>query len=1041
MRSFVRFAVDYPITVTMAFLAVILLGYISFGKLGMDLFPDLNSPRIYVELTSGERPPEEIETQFLEKIEAQIIRQKGVVRVSSTARAGEASVTVEYAWNTAMDEAFLDLQRAMQTYSANNDIDELTISQQDPNASPVILLGFSNPHITDMDELRKVAENYIRNELVRLEGIAEVRLLGTEEKEVVVRTDDYRMAAFGVTPSTISQKIQSYNRNISGGSIVDMGTSYTIKGVGELTSLDDIAGVIVGFRTPETASASDTSSTSASQIPIYLRDVADVEMRNQDPENIVRVNGRRCVGIAVFKETRYNTVKAVNEFFESLADIRKALPGYEFIVIKNQGDFVEGAINEVKQSALIGMLLAVLVLFVFLRSIGTTFIISISIPISIIATFNLMYFNGLTLNIMTLGGLALGAGMLVDNAIIVVESIFRNLETGLPLRKAAVEGTVQVGAAVTASTITTIVVFLPIVYLHGSAGELFKDQAWTVSFSLISSLAVAVFAIPMLAARFLRPEPARARRTPVRYPRYHALLGRFLDRKWTVIGATAAIVAASLLMLPRLGSEFIPVAGARDFIVSVQLPEGASLKRTAGAAESVEQIIRGLLGKNIGSLYSLIGPSSETDEETDETARDENTAAIRISLAKEADIPPDEVVTLLNRAFANIPGAEIQAAQEQTALDVTLGMESAPLVVEIRGKDIPTLQRLTAETKSKLSAVSDLRNIRTSFDEGRPEVEVVLDRERAGILDVSVETLSSRMQEHLSGTSAGEWENSGELRDITIELPRLSVNQLGDILLQSGSAEIPVSEIAGVRVVEAPKVINRRDQERVGLVTADLTRARPLDKVVGDIQTSLAGVAFPKGYRYRISGEEGSRREAFDNLKFAFLLSIVLMYMVLASQFESLVHPFTIMLAVPTAAVGAILLFFIMGNSLNIMAFIGIIMLMGIAVNDSIVLVDAIIQLRRQGVPLREAVLEAGQRRLRPIVMTSLTTILGMLPLTIGLGEGASLRSPMALAVIGGMISSTLLTLVVIPCIYLAMDRLTVSGRNRAPEPSPAETE
>ena len=496
MRSFVRFAVDYPISITMAILAVLLLGYISFSKLGMDLFPDLNNPRIFVDLTSGERPPEEIEKQFLESMEAQIIRQKGVVKVSSTARAGSAHIIVEYAWDTAMNEAFLDLQGALKSFSANKNIDALTVSQQDPNAAPVILLGFSHPQVTDMDELRRVAENYIRNELVRQEGIAEVQLLGTEEKEVVVKTDDYRMEAFGVTAATIASKIQSYNRNVSGGSIVEMGTNYVIKGVGELQAIEDIGGVIVGFRkadttmqpTSSTTSSSTTSTTASSntgQVPTYLRDVATVEMRNHDPENIVRVNGKRCLGIAIYKETRYNTVKAVNEFFSALEDIKKALPGYEFTLIKNQGEFVVGAINEVKQSALIGMLFSVLVLFVFLRRIGTTLIISTAIPISVVATFNLMYFNGLTLNIMTLGGLALGAGMLVDNAIIVVESIFRNMEIGLPLRKAAEEGTVQVGAAITASTISTIVVFLPIVYLHGSASQLFKDQAWTVSFSLL----------------------------------------------------------------------------------------------------------------------------------------------------------------------------------------------------------------------------------------------------------------------------------------------------------------------------------------------------------------------------------------------------------------------------------------------------------------------------------------------------------------------------------------------------------------------------
>ena len=1042
MRSFVRFAVDYPITITMVILAVLLLGYISFSKLGMDLFPDLNNPRIYVDLTSGERPPEEIEKQFLETMEAQIIRQEGVVNVSSTARSGSAHIIVEYSWDTAMNEAFLDLQSALKSYSSNENIDDLTISQQDPNAAPIILLGFSHPEVTDMDELRRVAENYIRNELVRQEGIAEVQLLGTEEKEVVVKTDDYRMDAFGVTSSTIASKIKSYNQNISGGSIVEMGTSYVIKGVGELQTIDDIGGVIVGFReasastTSSSSSSSSSSSTSTSgsttasstEVPIYLRDVATIELRNHDPENIVRVNGKRCLGIAVYKETRYNTVNAVNEFFTALESIKKALPGYEFTLIKNQGDFVLQAIGEVKSSALMGMLLSVIVLFVFLRRIGTTLIISTAIPISVVATFNLMYFNGLTLNIMTLGGLALGAGMLVDNAIIVVESIFRNLETGLPLRQAAVEGTVQVGAAVTASTITTIVVFLPIVYLHGSASQLFKDQAWTVSFSLLSSLLVAVFAIPMLAARFLKPEPVKVRKTPVRFPLYNSILNFMLDHKWKVIGATTLLVAGSLLLLPKLGSEFIPSAGARDFVVNVQLPEGTELRRTADAVESMEHVIRQTLGKDMETLYSVVGPSNLEDETSSDTIEDENTATIRVSLASSSTMLPENVVSRLNQALSNIPDTRVEVSQETTALDVSLGTESAPLVVEIRGDDLDVLQKLTAEVKSRISSITDLQNVRTSFDEGRPEVEVVLDRERAGILNVGISSLSSRLTEYLSGTSAGEWESNGEIKNITVELPRPAVSQIGDILITASNRQIPVSEVANVRITEAPKEIIRHDQVRVGMVTAELSHKRPLDQVVADLRTKISGVSFPKDYRYEITGEEGKRKESFDNMKFALILSLVLMFMVLASQFESLIHPFTIMLAVPTAAVGTILLFFVMGKPLNIMAYIGIIMLMGIAVNDSIVLVDAILQQRRAGVPCREAILEAGQRRLRPIIMTSLTTTLGMLPLTFGLGEGTALRSPMALAVVGGMVSSTILILAVIPCVFMVLDRFAIWG-------------
>lgn len=1010
----------------MGILAIFLFGYISFRKLGMDLFPDLNNPRIFVELKSGERPPEEIEKQFVTSIESQAIRLKGVVQVSSVIRTGSARITVEYAWNTPMNEAFLDLQKGLRTIAANTNIDELTVSQQDPNAAPIVMLGFSHPEITDMDELRRVAETSIRNELIRLEGIADVQLIGGEEKEVRIETDQYRMQAYGVTPSTLASQLNAYNRNVSGGSIVEMGTSYVIKGVGELQSLDDIGSVIVSYRTPDTTAQSTgtTGTTDTSlRVPVYLRDVATIEMKSKKPVNIVRVNGVRCMGIAVYKEMRYNTVNAVNEMFGALANLKKSLPDYQFTVIQNQGEFVSSAIGEVKQAAIAGILLSVLVLVVFLRRVGTILIISTAIPISIVATFALMYFNGLTLNLMTLGGLALGAGMLVDNAIIVTESIFRNIENGMPLREASIEGTGQVGGAINASTITTIVVFLPIVYLHGAAGELFKDQAWTVTFSLLASLAVAVLVIPMLSTRFLKKSPAVLRAVPVRYPRYRALLERLMDHHWLVIGVAALLVGASFFLIPHLGSEFLPQAGSRQFTVEISLPVGTEIERTSDAVESMERITREVLGKDAKAIFSVIGPSAIT-EVSGSAIQEENTATMRVTLANDPKIDPGAVLDKLARAFSSIPEADIRITHEQSAIDVAMGPETAPLNIEIQGEDLGILQSLTNEVKGKVSGIPDLTNIRTSFDEGRPEIEIVLDRERAGVLNVGISNLSSQLTERLSGTSAGQWDTGGDLRDMTIMLPPVQVGEISDLMVSAGNGQVAVGDVASVRMTNAPSEINRKNQVRIGMVSADLNHIHPLDQVARDIRSALAGMSFPPEYRYNITGEEEKRSEAFGNLKFAFILSIILMYMVIASQFESFIHPFTILLSVPTAVTGTVLLFFAMRMPLTIMAYIGIIVLVGIAVNDSIILVDCVLQLRRAGMGAREALLEAGQRRLRPIVMTSLTTILGMLPLTFGFGEGASLRSPLALAVIGGMVSSTLLTLVVIPCAFLVLDRL-----------------
>ena len=1013
----------------MLVLAVLLLGYISFQKLGIDLFPDLNNPRIFVEIKAGERPPEEMEKQFVDGIESLVIRQKKVVQVSSICRVGSAQITAEYSWDADMDEAFLDMQKTLTSYSQNSDIDELNITQHDPNAEPVMLLGLSHPRIEDMDELRRVAEYYIRNELIRLEGIAEVELTGQEVQEVVIRTDSYLLEAFNLTPDAIVSRIQNYNRNISGGSIVETGLQYVIKGVGVFNSVEDIEEIIVTTQEGETAGESGT--VTSDPVPVYLKDVADVSLRNKDPENIVRVNGKRCLGLSIYKETKFNTVRAVKDLLSGLEDVKRALPGYEFIVIQNQGDFINTAINEVKQTALIGVLLAIIVLYVFLRRIGVTAIISLAIPISIVATFNLMYFNGLTLNIMTLGGLALGAGMLVDNAIVVMENIFRNMESGMTLREAAVTGTSQVSGAITASTITTIVVFLPIVYLHGASGELFKDQAWTVAFSLLSSLVVALLVIPMLSTRILRNTTEVRKPRSVRFGWYGKLLVKIIGRRgWVILGA-AVLVAVAVLLIPVVGSEFIPRTDASVFSIDLRLPEGTELSRTERVVDRVEGIVRSVMADDLEILYSQVGPSVGMGSDVETIFEDENTALIKVVLRFDFQGDLNAYIARLDGILSDIPDLEVQFNREQTALQSTLGTDEPPIVVEIRGEDLDEIERLTNEVKERLLALDDLFNLETNFETGSPEVEVVIDRIRAGLLGVSINQVISQLQERLMGTEAGQWEHEGELKDITVRMPDVGLHDFQNIAIRQGNQVVRLDEVADIRIVQAPKEITRRNQSRVGKVMAEYRKNRPFDHVVQSIQSEIDQIAWPADIRATIAGEEIKRLDSFRNLFLALLLSIVLVYMVMASKFESLVHPFTILLTIPLAGVGAILIFFVLGKSLSIMAFIGMIMLVGIAVNDSIILIDAINQLKREGLPRREAIVEAGQRRIRPIVMTSMTTILALLPLTFGFGEGAALRQPMALAVIGGLVTSTLLTLAVIPCVYDIFDgfRERVFGR------------
>jgi HAE1 family hydrophobic/amphiphilic exporter-1 len=1036
MNSIARFAVKYPVTVLMLVLGIVLLGFISFGKLGTDLFPDLNNPRIYIQLKAGEKPPEEIEKNYVDQIESLTMRQSDVLHVSSVSQAGSALITVEYDWNKDMDEAFLDLQKELNAFTQNSNLESFTISQYDPNAAPVMVVGLRNPGITNMDELRKVAGNYIRNELVRIEGVADVKLTGTEESEVIIETNKYVLESFGLTSDVIAAQISNYNRNVSGGSIIDMGLKYSIKGVSVLNDLDDLNNIIVGFRQPSASvapAAADASAISArssagsltGRVPVYLRDVASVKFGNKDPQNIVTINGERCIGLSIYKEPKFNTVEVVKSLNKTFEGIEKALPGYQFIRIQDQGKYIESAISEVKNSTLLGILLAVIVLYVFLRRIGTTMVISVAIPISIIATFNLMYFNHLTLNIMTLGGLALGAGRLVDDAIVVLENITRNREEGMSLRDAVIEGTGQVGGAITASTLTTIVVFLPIVYLRGASGEMFRDQAWTVAFALISSLFVAMLVIPMLVNTFFKGKKEQVQSklvSPMQFRWYPRFLSAVIEKRKLVIFLAFILMAASALLIPKLGSEFMPKAASAGFTVEMTLPEGTSLERTRSTVSKAEAIIRELLGDKTEMIYCQAGGDVTNTSGNVASTGKENFATMKIFLKKNAAEKSEDYVLKVEQFLKTIPELKVAITRDETSLQSTLGTSTAPFVVEIKGKEYSELEKIMNEAKGVIQSNSGLYNITTSLDEGTPEVEVAIDRFKTSYYSVTVENVIGQIKSYLSGSKAGSFEKDGELKDITIRLEDISLSQLQDLLITAGNVKVPLSELARVRTVTSPREITRSDQTRTCYIYAMVNKSKPFDKIVKEAEVSLKTISLPADYRIDITGEELKRKETMSNLTFALILSVILVFMVLAAEFESIIQPFVILLTMPFAVVGTVLTFLIFGKSLNMMAYIGIIMLCGIAVSNAIILIDRINQLREAGLGKKDSIVTAGSQRIRPILMTSLTTIFALVPLTIGIGESASLRSPMALAVVGGLVSSTILTLIVIPCVYWVFD-------------------
>ena len=1021
MRNIIRFAVKNPVTISMIVLAILLLGKISYDRLNVDLLPNMNSPRLFVEVQAGERPPEELERMFVENMESMAIRQNDVTQVSSIIKAGSARITVEYTQGKDMDNAFLDLQKAMSTFSQNSDIESINITQHDPNTAPVVQIAMSHRTITDMAELRKMAESYIRNELIRLDGVAEVSLSGEEVPMLTIKTDPYRLGVFGLTMADIASRIESNNQSISGGRVNELGLQYLVKSTSLFTNEADFENLIINYRSTAPSTAGTTSSaTSANEnrAPLFLREVADVKFENARPDNIVRINGERCIGLSVYKEMQYNTVRVVDLISNQLSVIEQSLPGYQFQIVNNQGTFIKQAIDEVKNTAILGLILAVIVLFLFLRRIGTTLIISLSIPISIVATFNLMYFNDLTLNVMTLGGLALGGGMLIDNAIVVIESIFRNHERGLSREDSIITGTTEVSGAVIASTLTTVVIFLPIVYLHGASGELFKDQAWTVAFSLISSLFVALFVIPMLYDKLSGRKKAKTVTKSVQFKWYSNALVPILKHRWMVIIVSFSLLGLSFLILPFIGTEFLPRSESKAFTVSVKLPEGTRLERTDAAVKNLEYMLYNISGDSLLTVYSHIGGGSPEKE----LFEGEHTAMMKVILSESSALQPEQLMTRFIEQTKNIDGLELSFKQDDYSLGSLFGSDDAPIVVEVKGENLDEIEAITEDVLLKLESIEGIYNIKSSMADGAPEIAISIDRTMAGINNIAVNTVTEQLRQQLQGRSVGKMDYKGDMRDILIKVPEISVGELQNLVIQSGNQEFRLREIATITNSNAPKEIFRRNQSRINKILADKDNNISLDKAANRIRESVSGIELPTNYSINVTGEEEKRQESMNSLMFALILSIVLVYMVLASQYESLLHPFTILLTIPLALVGAVLLFFITGTTINIMGVIGIILLAGIAVNNSILLVGRITQLK-ETMELTDAIIQAGQQRIRPIIMTSITTILALLPMSLNIGEGAALRSSMAIAVIGGLVTSTLMSLVVIPCVYYVFEQ------------------
>jgi HAE1 family hydrophobic/amphiphilic exporter-1 len=1043
----VEASIHRPVTVFMVTAGALLFGAVALSRLAVELLPDVSYPTLTVRTDLPDAAPSDVEQFVTRPVEEAVGVVAGLQRMHSVSRPGQSEVTLEFDSGQRMDLASLAVREKLDLIELPREAERPAILRFDPSLDPILRLRVSGGG--NLQRLRRIAERTIKTDLEAVPGVAAVRVAGGEEEEIQVDVDAGRLSSAGLTLAEVTRRLGDENVNLAGGSLTEGASEYLVRAANELATPDEIAGVILAAR--------DNGL-------VRVSDVATVRRGARDRTVVARVAGEEAVELAVYREGDANTVRVAEGVTQRLR--RLQLPkGMSVITVSDQSRFIRDAVNDVTSSAWLGGLLAVLVLFAFLRDLRSTVVIALSIPISVLVTFVIMYRFGLSLNLMSLGGLALGVGMLVDNSIVVLESIVRKREQGLAQREAAAAGTSSVAMAVTASTLTTVAVFLPLVFVEGLAGQLIRDQALTVSFSLLASLAVALTLVPTLAAigstRGARPAATaggRARRAagwalfalfaiPLGIARgggwvgrriapavafalrpvdralawlhavYPPFLAGALARPRRTMGIAAAGFGLSLAVAAALPVNLFPTPGQGEFRYEVRLPEGTALHVTDALLSRVAAGVAG--DPRVRHVYTSSGQTDIASFAG--SALEANRGEIAVLLKRATDRDGEAAIAeALREALAEVPGATWELSRP------ALLTFRRPIEVEVYAHDLDTLRALSNAVAARLAGVRGVEDVETSVRLGDPEVQIAFDRDRLAAMNLDPLQASRLVRNAVQGEAATQFNDLDRKLDVRVratEAERNAVVRLANLEVGRNRGQaVPLGSVARVSVERGPGEIRRIAQQRAGLVTAELT-GRDLGSAARDIEAQLAGLDVPPGARVALAGQNRELGESFASLRFAIVLAIFLVYLVMASQFESLLHPFVVMFSMPLAVVGVVAGLAVTGTPMSVMVLIGLVVLAGIVVNNAIVLVDAANQLRRDGRAKREALIEAGRLRLRPILMTTVTTVLGLLPMALGFGEGAEIRAPLAVTLIGGLGCATLLTLVVIPVVYDALDR------------------
>ena len=1022
----VEVATRRRVAISMGAVTLVLFGLIALQDLKVNLLPDLSYPTLTVRTEYRGAAPEEIETLLTRPVEEAVGVVKNVRTVKSVSRAGQSDVILEFAWGADMDLAGLDVREKLEILQLPIEASRPLLLRFNPATDPIMRLGLiygepgSSDEETALKVLRRYADEEIRKKLEPIEGVAAVKISGGLEDEVQIDIDQLKMAQLNISLDDLTRRLAVENVNVSAGRLEEGTQRYLVRTINQFGSVEEFGDLIV--------------STGEGR-PVYLRDIAVVRSGYSERQAIIRMNGREAVEIAIYKEGDANTVSVARGVLERLETLREELPsGVEMETVDDQSVFIDRAVSEVINAAILGGLLAVLVIFAFLRNAWFTLTIALCIPVSIIATFFLMGQAGISLNIMSLGGIALATGLLVDNGIVVLENISRYRSEGEGLVPAAIRGASEVGGAVIASTLTTIAVFLPLAFVEGVAGQLFRDQALTVTFALAISLAVAVTLIPMMASasgKKTRPrEPGDSRFGRWFASAYSRLLDTALRRKAATLAVSTVLLAGAVALLAATGSELLPELEQGRFDVTLEAAPGTPLEETDRVGGEMQRLAAAHPG--VDHVYGVAGSGNRIDANPTESG--ENIARMLVAMNPAATRrEQDEVIEKLRVSAANVAGLEASfGAPELLSFD-------KPLEIEIQGYDLDSLRETSNRVLARLRESNRFADIESSLERGHPEIQIYFDQERAAALGLTVKQISDQVVGKIRGRVATRYSWRDRKIDVLVRLSeeeRQSISAVRDLIINPESDHpIPLSSVADIRVAEGPAEIRRSDQERMALVRANLAYG-DLGSAVAEAESLLADLRLPYGMTMRITGQSEEMEASFRSLIFALGLAIFLVYLVMASQFESLLHPFVILFSIPLAAVGVALALWLTDTRLSVIVFIGLIMLAGIVVNNAIVLVDLINQLRERGMERGRAIREAARLRLRPIMMTTLTTVLGLLPMALGLGEGAEMRTPMAVTVIGGLLTSTLLTLVVVPVMYSLLDR---RRDTRASEPEGAD--